>query len=74
MVSENVPTANGHKRCVAIRQKPHPLLKNPQIKGLCTKKVETTKTYIQSVMPQINTDNVSTSFIGFFLKVIEFIF
>jgi hypothetical protein len=43
MVGEEVPTANGHKRRVAIRQKPNPLLKNPQIKGLSAKKVETTK-------------------------------
>jgi hypothetical protein len=43
MVGEEVPTANGHERRVAIRQKPNPLLKNPQIKGLSTKKVETTK-------------------------------
>ena len=34
MVGEEVPTANGHERRVAIRQKPNPLLKYPQIKGL----------------------------------------
>jgi hypothetical protein len=47
MVSENVPTPYSDKGIKTISHQPNSLLKNPQIKGLCTKKVETAKTYIQ---------------------------
>jgi hypothetical protein len=43
MIRENVPTPYSDKGIKTISQQPNSLLKNPQIKGLCTKKVETTK-------------------------------
>jgi hypothetical protein len=43
MVCENVPTPYSDKGIKTISQQPNPLLKDSQIKGLCTKKVETAK-------------------------------
>ena len=42
VVSEEVPTSDSNEGIETVSQQPNPLLKDSQIKCLCTEKVETT--------------------------------